>query len=432
MTRKFEHADDSVVVDEITEQWKAASADRDWTSYACKLVTPLYGGGVSAGVVDQAMPVRAAALRGQLRFWWRMACAPLDDPKAMFKAESAIWGGIGAKGPAASRVRVRVRDTSAAVLKPAFRYQPDQRHPGKLRSFPTAEGWAEPYALFSAQGKLDRSRTGFEEVPEELAQAGLSFNVEIALDDQLSEPQRAEVLAALRWWASFGGIGARTRRGLGSVLVDGLEPVCQREVSRRNGQLELRKAGSDPAWAWKESVGRLKAFRQGLGTGRNPPEPGSRSPAGRSLWPEADTLRALSGKADKRHATRLVTVDAFPRAAFGLPVVFHFNTFSDPGDPDDHVLEPADRSRNDKRDRMASPLIVGPYWEGKHWCPMALLLPGWNAAISQPLKLKGKPYGAAHWPADDKQQGEWSAAVRPMRNRGQDPLSAFMHFFTEE
>ncbi len=48
--------------------------DDHWHRYRCTLVTPMYGGGVDAGKVDEDMPIRATAIRGQLRiFWWRIA-----------------------------------------------------------------------------------------------------------------------------------------------------------------------------------------------------------------------------------------------------------------------------------------------------------------------------------------------------------------------
>jgi CRISPR-associated protein Cmr2 len=316
----------------LVEEWKAdagEAAGRDWQIYSCKLVTPLYGGGVVAGEVDREMPIRAASLRGQMRFWWRVACDSFDDQQAMFKREREIWGGIGDKKPVASRVSLRVRNVSALEIKPAHRYPSDPENPGKLKSFPLVEAWAEAYALFSAQGRLAKNRRDFEEKPKALAQKGMTFDLLVGMASALTDQQRGEVERSLRWWASFGGIGARTRRGLGSVQVTGLDPVSAAEVQERGGRLVLRPPVGDATAAWKASVGLLKEFRQGLKVGRNSPSAGSKSPAGRSLWPEADSLRELSGAAEPRHAKRLVNVDAFPRAAFGLPIVFHFNTLKE-------------------------------------------------------------------------------------------------------
>jgi len=349
----------------------------------------------------------------------------------MFTREREIWGGIGDKTPTASRVSLRVQHAGAVEIKPAHRYPNDPKNPGRLKSFPEVEAWADGYALFSAQGKLTKDRCDFEEEPKRLVQTGVTFDLVVGMASRLTDDQREEVERSLRWWASFGGIGARTRRGLGSVHVTRLGPVTAAEVEKRGGRLLPRPTVGDATAAWKASVGLLKAFRQGLKVGRNSPSAGSQSPAGRSLWPEADSLRALSGTAEPRHATRLVQADAFPRAAFGLPIVFHFNTFTDPGDPDDHILEPADVSPNDKRDRMASPLILGPYWNGMRWQPAALLLPGWESCISQSLKLKGKAYAPQHWPQDGKDRATLAKQVPPLRNRGDDPLTAFLRFFEE-
>jgi CRISPR-associated protein Cmr1 len=49
--------------------------------------------------------------------------------------------------------------------------------------------------------------------------------------------------------------------------------------------------------------------------------------------------------------------DAFPRASFGLPIVFHFQG---QGEPSDTVLYPSNSTNGDVRERMASPLILKP------------------------------------------------------------------------
>ena len=113
-----------------------------WTHYTCKLVTPLYGGGVRAGEVDEAMPIRASGIRGQLRFWWRIGCGPFPI-EAMFQREAAIWGGIASTGPSASKVAVRI-DNITGLGRPAFTYQPNQNQPGELRTMPDAADWVDP------------------------------------------------------------------------------------------------------------------------------------------------------------------------------------------------------------------------------------------------------------------------------------------------
>ena len=71
----------------------------------------MFGGGVTAGEVDPEMPIRASALRGQLRFWWRLLYGADKEPAKLFVAESALWGGISSEGPRVSQVTLQVRQT---------------------------------------------------------------------------------------------------------------------------------------------------------------------------------------------------------------------------------------------------------------------------------------------------------------------------------
>lgn len=57
---------------EAKDIWEKAKLSSTQITVCCELITPMYGGGVKAGRVDCKMPIRASALRGQLRFWWRL------------------------------------------------------------------------------------------------------------------------------------------------------------------------------------------------------------------------------------------------------------------------------------------------------------------------------------------------------------------------
>lgn len=389
---------------EIMEDWRAQQAgDRagDWIEYACSLATPLYGGGVRPGVIDETQPIRAAGLRGQLRFWWRIANGPFESSQEMFQRESAIWGGIASNGPAASKVVVRVE---AEVPTPQQGTQTHVTHVKDLADYP-------PYALI-LEPKANPA----------VLRADFTFRLGFRLLPQLDGAQRHEFQQALRWWASFGGVGARTRRGLGAVRVEGLEPVTAEEVQAKGGQLRLRDGKGETGsagQAWKSSVDRLQQFRQGEGVGRNRRGPGEKTP-GRSLWPEPDAIRRESGMHARRHAPEHPAGDVYPRAAFGLPIVFHFK---DEGDPKGYMLQP-----NDKRNRMASPLVLRPYWNGHRWQPAALLLPGWEQALEVEVAF-GNGADRPAWPRDSAERSRLASQIKPLDGRGEDPLSAFMTYF---
>jgi len=404
---------------------QSSASDTGWATYDCKLVTPLYGGGVRAGEVDQSMPIRPSGIRGQLRFWWRLACGPFDSSKTMFQREAAIWGGIGGSGPTASKVSVRVDQIRGLQIGAAFTYQEAHNQPGKFKTSPKESDWVEPYAVFPARGELSKDKHSIAEPPHRLARADLRFRLRVHLHEDLDAQQRQEVQAALRWWASFGGVGARTRRGLGAVKVKDLEPVSREEVEGRGGQLCLRDFERGAEEAWKTAVGRLSSFRQGEGAGRNPRKSGSNTP-GRSRWPEPDMIRRETGSHAPEHRPEHPVREVYPRAAFGLPIVFHFKD-ENKGEPAQQLLVPEDG------DRMASQLVLRPYWDGQRWYPSALLIPGWEQALEVVAQC-GPDRDHRAWPSesDPAERAALAAQIKPMAGRGDDPLSAFMTYFQED
>ncbi|AHE98428.1 type III-B CRISPR module RAMP protein Cmr1 [Thioalkalivibrio paradoxus] len=412
--RKPTHENDP---EQLARIWRDAcgAAPSNERVFVSRTITPLYGGGVEAGKVDGELPIRPSGLRGQWRFWWRLLNRQGRSPAELFAVERALWGGIGAKAASASQVSVRVSDVSNAQLLPAFQFK--KKHDGKYRGVPDPVGDVNAYALFPAQGKLAPGGHAIEERPREVAKPGLGFRLRIACGDE----QWPGVQQALRWWASFGGVGARTRRGLGAVRVDGLEPVTVDEVAAAGGRLVLGKRGEDAASAWNAAVDCLGDFRQGLGVGRRGND---RKDPGRSYWPEADAIRRLANTHSAGHAPEHPVLGCYPRAAFGLPIVFQFKD-KNKGDPQNSTLEP-----DGDFDRMASPLILRPYWDGEGYRPAALLLPGWEQALRGSLKFKGSGHrGLATWPVDTREQAATAERIHPMQGHGDDPLTAFLAFF---
>lgn len=324
-------------------------------------------------------------------------------------------------------------------------FRPDPKEPGK--SIIQWQEWASPYALFPGQGKAGQGGGGTPaaKVIRGNLRWSVLWTVRTAPDDSGHAETIRQVEEAFRWWATFGGLGARTRRGLGAFAVsdvDGAEfsYVSADEVARAGLQLVLGKPRPDANKAWQAAIDDLRAYRQGVGVGRHPPSRGHRSPAGRSCWPEADALRRIVGTHADDHPPTHPAGDVFPRAAFGLPIIFHFKNAGDKdaGEPPDSVCLP--RSSDSPRTRLASPLILRPYPAAAgRWQPAVLRLPDehvWAMGVSIE-KSKGarsarwlKSFSAgAWWPAPHSAALASALASTPLAGVANDVLDGFLDFF---
>jgi CRISPR-associated protein Cmr1 len=365
-----------------------------------RTVTPVMGGAPETRKVDQVDFIRAPTIRGHLRFWWRaLYAARWQDEKKLLEHERELWGGMGTDGGEPVRSQVELR-----VIKVGGPAKPD----------PSGIPKTEAYALWPA----DRSKA--ERWPP-----GLRFRLEWSAPERMNGRDAAqEVEAALRAWILFGGYGSRTRRGCGSLTIDGQATVngqaqdwlpetptsasLEKLFSHAGLRLEsassparptpsLHGAGlhlemeseSNAEAAWHKALGWLRDFRQG----EAPPDEkqpewfaraagGTRDRPGRSRWPEPDKIRRLLKRSPKEHAPRYNEQPAWPRAGFGLPIQLKFQqqsrderpyTPSEPGDDKGFMLLWSEGST--KHDRLASPLIVKPLplTDGR-FAPMALWL----------------------------------------------------------
>jgi len=388
-----------------------------------RFLTYVFGGGVTVRDhekhADAVTPIRGASIRGQLRFWWR-ACNPsgCTTVEELRKREGEIWGATSQ----AAKVEITV------VMQPSkFREVAvyEYKDNGRLRACRGMETIA--YGAFPLQPAS--ALHGARVKPGVLYDSG---GTPFTLRLRFPEDVRADVEAALWAWESFGGLGGRTRRGFGAIAREGgpdagnvtAELAKYQSHPRIAGVPSLRgarfamapRSHGDAVDAWKAELGLLQRLRQGPGFGRNHPQPNSLKPAGRSRWPEADQIRGLTGATAPLHAQPVVSVESFPRAAFGMPIVFHF---VDPGDPNMSLqLQPVG-----ERDRFASPLLLRPLPDGRAFRAAALVLSS-DVPDCELLVGNQAPRPVA-WSLDSDQAGQ----VPALRRNGKvftDPLQLFL------
>lgn len=333
-----------------------------------QLITPLFGGGVKANVVDITNPIRGTAVRGQLRFWWRATRGGQfgkDGLAAMKAREDEIWGSMatakkGEKRPLA--VQIAVRLDNLGIPDTPFIHQRNKNN--ILKPVANKQSVVPAYAAFSLQRSDEDIQAG--KLPYTV-QKDIAFTLNI----NLAEDHRQDVEIALWAWETFGGIGARTRRGFGS-----LQCIAQRENGKPKSLLEtpctaaeIKKAinqqlelitgewpkdvthvssklffeiveiKGDASSAWQVLIKELRDFRQSR----------EGNEYGPTHWPEANAVRSAAGKNVSSKSPDLG--DVFPRAQLGLPILFHF--------PQERDLEDATLTGMNK-ERMASSLILRP------------------------------------------------------------------------
>jgi len=363
--------------------------------YEIQLLTPLYGGGVEAGMNDALTLIRPTSIRGNLRFWWRATRgASFPDAAGLKEREDEVWGSTLNPSP----VQVEVK-----VIHNAGKRESDSY-------FGFEEYGPEAYALFPAREAKGNST--------EISKEGTRFLLTIRwythewlqrlreMENQrrkkagkrpLEEYKdiQKDVEAALWAWVNFGGIGARTRRGLGAIYcLNASKDKCLHPPSLEDFEPWLKEmyvqfdilalksvyirswpllpfeffVGSkqdDPLSAWHEALKLLKDFRQGKNVGR---DPGKGMASGRSRWPEAESIRELvmqqRGFADRyscsmKASDERIPIGYFPRAEFGLPIIFELCG------EEIHIKDCKKNIKptlipNEETERMASPLILRP------------------------------------------------------------------------
>jgi CRISPR-associated protein Cmr1 len=145
-------------------------------TFTCNIITPMF----LAGADGKTPELRAASIKGALRFWWRAANGHLELDE-MRKKEQEIFGGVGNEPANRSKVVLRVRGGETLSIRKGEGLVP---HKPNMRA--------------------DAFHTG------------QSFEVILTL--QPGCPMTAEQLQALvEITFLLGGLGRRVRRGMGSI-----------------------------------------------------------------------------------------------------------------------------------------------------------------------------------------------------------------------
>jgi CRISPR-associated protein Cmr1 len=411
-----------------------------------QLITPLYGGGVEAGVPDHTKAISETTVRGHLRFWWR-ATRGCDEHV------TKLLEGIKGQDPGSQQETSLLQD-----LKDDKDYQKLPAAKQQLKRLHTLEGWlfgcaAKDQELkrhpskrlgparMSVQVRINPS-TDFLKFNDQRIPAYISFPLRSAKFKKVlcgSTNQNGQEFSGCRFaitlslgstkldllteieaacwaWETFGGVGARTRRGFGAIALkkvvycnvnekpaQSIQVPCSSDLlpwikqcahsylktsrvssgvphlnmhilTQENEKIDeylifhsTKQSATD---SWKGIVEKYRQFRQ------------LRWKQGRSRWPEPDAIRRLTGarlrgffkykdkdmKTGKRKTSKIfwknhsrdhIDIDVFPRAPLSLPIIFHFRDDYVPYDSKSVEIHDLKKAKFDPRDSV----LAGPTLE---------------------------------------------------------------------
>ena len=369
-----------------------------------ELITPLLGGGAKVNSPDSETVVRVSQIRGFLRFWWRATRGAQYASVAELKAaEAAIWGGSNGTSMRASGIGLELlsvfHGNEIELDVDIYPEIPSRKAEKQKISSKDSE---LSYVLFPLRDKT---------------QVRLWKNVQFSLRFRFRTDLKPDLEAALWAWEMFGGVGARTRRGLGAVMLTHIDDVSVKVLNRTDisshllaesnkhvysrgalkglprlsSALHLGQYNSDdasvgmasvsyvsPMRAWHAAVKHYQSYRQTRHS-----SVGSSFP-GESIWPDANALRRLAGVSE-RTKNQYQTVPHLPKAQLGLPIEVSF-----PKAKFDGFTDRVKFSITSTEDRHASPLIFRPYPVQGGYVVLLLIIGGSRIADEVIVKTQYK------------------------------------------
>lgn len=214
-----------------------------WARIRLETITPLFLSGA-----DQSRgELRAASVRGMLRFWFRATRGAHIDEGALREEERGIFGAPD-ESAGASKLVVRLwgprppENRGRSASESRFRASAG---PGSTKPPANAIAYLGygPYQYERGKGNIT-TRTFWE--PGTMLTLELGGRLGATA---LEAPVRERLLTAVRAWLTFGGLGSRSRKGFGSLAVAGDE---------------LGALGSLPVPPARDYVGPLCGTRSGL------------------------------------------------------------------------------------------------------------------------------------------------------------------------
>ncbi len=210
----------------------------DRIEVAYEIVTPMFCGGASPK--DKA-ELRLPSFKGVLRWWWRaLAWSRLKgNLSAIQEKEDALFGSA-RRGQGKIAMRLLASPQGANLLPPNVLRQTADANSDVVGEGARYLGYGVMEA-FARREKDKRPAVEAGQLIRACLQTPFDFKIELSARD-LDETERSSLLNALKAVGVFGGIGAKTRKGYGSVVLRSMSINGESCWSAPTSMSELEKA----------------------------------------------------------------------------------------------------------------------------------------------------------------------------------------------
>lgn len=188
--------------------------------YKFDILTNLF----ATGADSTSAEIRASAIRGELRWWFRVLGGFADDTRSVSEQETEIFGGVhGGAVKSNITLRVMVNPTTKGQCKDADALAAGQNTP-------------LGYLLFPLRSKKDRNTDRVTEdhsrgfFPPNEPKTGEAFSVLVLWNGE--ERAFREIEALVSVWGQLGSLGFRSRRCMGALAFHGAPPCSLSEALR--------------------------------------------------------------------------------------------------------------------------------------------------------------------------------------------------------
>lgn len=307
-----------------------------------------------AGANQDEAELRIPSIKGALRFWWRALVYGRynGDLEKIREEEGRLFGGVG-KGEGQSSILIRSCQPVTEVKK--MKRGSVLPNAGKM-----------PGVLYLAYGVIEAVKRRDVEQGERIRscfEVPLEFNIEFVSKNKIND----SIIKAIKALGLLGGLGSRSRRGFGSLILTELRGSDGNEWTRPNNiktfKDELRELlkgryegqaqytafsadtrivvadeGDDPLQLLNK-VGEAMQLYRSYGRKNGDDHEVNRKPAEQNFCDDHRwMLEAVKGKQPEAHPQRVV---------FGLPHNYYFSS-----------TKCGVNVRAENHDRRASPLLI--------------------------------------------------------------------------